>query len=55
MSMIRQYSWQDWINIPTNKALYNSDAKEGMRQFTLEQQRRNKIAQAAVFTIKGNV
>tara|TARA_R110000803_G_scaffold8194_1_gene26383 strand:+ start:3534 stop:3689 length:156 start_codon:yes stop_codon:yes gene_type:complete len=48
---MREYSWQDWINVPTNKRLYTENNKEGLRQFTLEKQRRDKMIQAAVFNL----
>lgn len=51
--MIREYSWNDWMSNPKNKELYNKDMKEGLRQYQLEKQRRDKVAQAAAFNLKG--
>jgi len=51
ISMIREYSWQDWISNPQNKQLYNKDMKEGLRQFQLEKQRRNNLVKVAAFNI----
>ena len=53
MSTLREYSWKDWINVPKNKELYNSNMNEGLRQFKLEQLRRNKLVQVANFNQKG--
>ena len=50
---MREYSWQDWINVPKNKELYNSNMNEGLRQFQLEKNRRDKLTQIAVFNQKG--
>ena len=36
MNRLREYSWKDWINVPKNKELYNSNMNEGLRQFQLE-------------------
>jgi hypothetical protein len=51
--MIREYSWNDWMSNPKNKELYNKDMKEGLRQFQLEKQRRDRVATAAVINLKG--
>jgi len=51
--MIREYSWKDWISNPKNKELYNKDMNEGLRQFQLEKQRRDKITKAAAFNLRG--
>ena len=53
MSTLREYSWKDWINVPNNKKLYNSNMNEGLRQFQLEKNRRDKLTQVAVFNQKG--
>ena len=53
MTRIREYGWRDWISVPKNKELYNKNMTEGLRQFKLEKQRRDKLAQASVFKIKG--
>jgi len=53
MSVLREYNWKDWINVPANKGLYNSDMKEGLRQFQLEKNRRDKLTQIAVFNQRG--
>lgn len=53
MSTLREYSWKDWINVPKNKELYNSNMNEGLRQFQLEKNRRDKLTQVAVFNQKG--
>jgi hypothetical protein len=53
MSVLREYNWRDWIDVPKNKELYNSDMKEGLRQFQLEKNRRDKLTQIAVFNQKG--
>ena len=53
MNGIREYGWKDWISVPKNKELYNRDMNEGLRQFKLEQQRRNKLAQKASFNLRG--
>ena len=55
MSTLREYSWKDWVNVPKNKELYNSNMKEGLRQFQLEKIRRARLTQATVFNLKGNV
>jgi hypothetical protein len=51
--MVREYRWQDWMSNPKNKELYERDMKEGLRQFQLEKQRRDNVAKAAVFNLKG--
>lgn len=51
--MIREYSWNDWMSNPKNKELYNKDMKEGLRQYHLEKQRRDRAASAAAFNLKG--
>ena len=53
MNRLREYSWKDWINVPKNKELYNSNMNEGLRQFQLEKNRRDKLTQIAVFNQKG--
>lgn len=53
MNNIRQYGWKDWISNPQNKSLYQKDMKEGLRQFKMEQQRRNKLVQVATFNQRG--
>ena len=53
MSTLREYSWKDWMQNPKNKELYNRDMNEGLRQFKLEQLRRNKLVQVANFNQKG--
>jgi len=53
MNNIREYGWKDWISVPKNKELYNRDMSEGLRQFKLEQQRRAKLVQRAVFNQRG--
>ena len=53
MINIRQYGWKDWISNPQNKSLYEKDMNEGMRQFKMEQLRRNKLVQAANFNQRG--
>ena len=53
MNNIREYGWKDWISNPQNKSLYEKDMNEGLRQFTLEQQRRNKLVQVANFNQRG--
>ena len=53
MSTLREYSWKDWVNVPKNKELYNSNMKEGLRQFQLEKIRRDKLTQIAVSNQKG--
>ena len=53
MSTLREYSWKDWINVPKNKELYNSNMNEGLRQFQLEKNRRDKLTQIAVFNQRG--
>ena len=45
MNVLREYSWKDWMQNPKNKELYNRDMNEGLRQFKLEQLRRNKLVQ----------
>ncbi len=51
--MVREYSWKDWIGNPKNKELYNRDMNEGLRQFQLEKQRRDRAVKAAAFNLKG--
>ena len=53
MNSIRQYGWKDWISNPQNKSLYEKDMNEGLRQFKMEQQRRAKLVQRAVFNQRG--
>tara|TARA_R110000764_G_scaffold151401_1_gene238860 strand:- start:626 stop:790 length:165 start_codon:yes stop_codon:yes gene_type:complete len=53
MINIRQYGWKDWIRNPQNKSLYEKDMNEGLRQFKMEELRRNRAAQAAVFKQRG--
>ena len=53
MNGIREYGWRDWISVPKNKELYNKDMSEGLRQFKLEQQRKARQSQAAVFKHRG--
>tara|TARA_R110002050_G_scaffold20005_3_gene56974 strand:- start:298 stop:462 length:165 start_codon:yes stop_codon:yes gene_type:complete len=53
MNNIREYGWKDWISNPQNKSLYEKDMNEGMRQFKMEQLRRNKLVQAASFNQRG--
>jgi len=53
MARIREYGWRDWISVPKNRELYNENMKEGLRQFKLEKQRRDRILKASVFNIKG--
>jgi hypothetical protein len=53
MNNIREYGWKDWIGNPQNKSLYEKDMNEGLRQFKLEQQRRNKLVQKASFNQRG--
>jgi hypothetical protein len=53
MNNIREYGWKDWIRNPQNKSLYEKDMNEGLRQFKLEQQRRNKLVQVANFNQRG--
>lgn len=53
MNNNRQYGWKDWISVPQNKSLYEKDMNEGMRQFKMEQLRRNKLVQAASFNQRG--
>jgi|TARA_B100000768_G_scaffold178332_1_gene193933 hypothetical protein len=54
MMNIREYGWRDWISNPENKSLYNKDMNEGMRQFKMEQLRRNRLVQSANFKQRGN-
>jgi len=53
MARIREYGWRDWITVPKNRELYNENMNEGLRQFKLEKQRRDRILKASVFNIKG--
>ena len=53
MNNIRQYGWKDWIRNPQNKSLYEKDMNEGLRQFKMEELRRNRVAQAAAFKQRG--
>ena len=53
MARIREYCWRDWITVPKNRELYNENMNEGLRQFKLEKQRRDRILKASVFNIKG--
>ena len=53
MNVLREYSWKDCINVPKNKELSKSNMNEGLRQFKLEQLRRNKLVQVANFNQKG--
>ena len=53
MNNIRQYGWKDWISNPQNKSLYEKDMNEGLRQFKMEQLRRNKLVQVANFNQRG--
>jgi len=53
MSRTHEYSWNDWINIPKNKELYNANMNEGLRLFQLEKIRRARLTQATVFNLKG--
>jgi hypothetical protein len=53
MARIREYGWRDWIAVPKNRELYNENMNEGLRQFKLEKQRRDRILKASVFNIKG--
>ena len=53
MGIIRAYGWNDWISVPKNRELYDKNMKEGLRQFKMEKQRRDKLTQSAVLKIKG--
>jgi hypothetical protein len=53
MARIREYGWKDWISVPKNREIYNENMTEGLRQFKLEKQRRDRLTQASVFKIKG--
>ena len=53
MSTLREYSWKDWVNVQKNKELYNSNMKEGLRQFKLEKQRRDNHIKSVQFRING--
>ena len=55
MSTIREYGWQDWIRDPKNEQLYRTDQVAGLRQFKLEQERRNRLAQHAAFKFGGKL